>query len=106
MKKVVQIYSRKFLGDYSYAQNNERIPDTALFFVGVLLTVALPQIICTAYGGIIPLTAFASSALVGSVLGWVRYRQMPYQALSCVGTRYAPRTPWNKDAMDKKAVTH
>lgn len=104
MKKVVQIYSRKFLGAYSYAQNNERIPDTALFFAGVLLTVALPQIICTAYGGIIPFIAFAGSAFIGSVLGWVRYRQMPYRALSCVGMRYVPRTPSNEDATHKRAA--
>jgi hypothetical protein len=103
-EKVVPIHTRRFLGAYSHAQDNERIPKTALFIAGAFLTVALPQIICTAYGGIIPFIAFASSASVGSIIGLIMYRQMPYQIPSCVGTRHAPRTPSTEEVENEEAA--
>lgn len=104
MKKIVSIYSAKFLGHYCYAQSNERIPAEVPFLFGVFLTVVLPQIICIVYGGIIPLVAFASVATVGCVLGWVLYRQMPYHVTSCFSTRNMPQAPPSEDHIDVEAA--
>jgi hypothetical protein len=101
MSKVVTIYSRRFLGTYYYAQSVERIPEQLLFVAGVILTVALPQIIFAAYGGIIPLIAFACCASIGSSLGWFMYRQMPFQVPSFFAERNAP--PSEDTAKDKAA---
>jgi hypothetical protein len=102
-KNVVRLYTRKFLGEYSYAQERERIPEAVLFYAGVILTVALPQIICTAYGGIIPFIAFAGTASAGSLIGWAMYRQAPHRVASCVGTRSARRAPLSGTAADEMA---
>jgi len=103
-KRVVQIHTRKFLGGYSRSLERERINETVLFFAGVFLTVVLPQIICTAYGGIIPFIAFASTASAGSLLGWFMYRHAPYRALRCVVERDAPHAPSTQTAADEKAA--
>jgi hypothetical protein len=102
-KKVVQIHTRKFLGGYISALEGERINEAVLFIAGVFLTVALPQIICTAYGGIIPFIAFASTASAGSLLGWIMYRHAPYGVVSCVVERNTPHAPSTEKAEDEKA---
>jgi hypothetical protein len=103
-RKVVSIQSRIFPGAYIYARKNERIPETVLFMAGVFLTVALPQIICTAYGGIIPFIAFATTASAGSILGLVMYWQTPDRIASFVGTRNAPRTAASEEVAEDKAA--
>jgi hypothetical protein len=102
--KVVRIHTRKFPGGYSHAPERERISETVLFFTGVFLTVALPQIICTAYGGIIPLIAFASTASAGSILGWIMYRHASHRVVSCVIEINAPHTPSAEKTADAKAA--
>ncbi len=103
-KAVVPIHTRRFLGAYSNARDGERVPETVLFFAGVFLTVGLPEIICTAYGGIIPFIAFAATASAGSLLGWAIYRQTPYTFASCAGTRDAPPADSGQDGARKKAA--
>jgi hypothetical protein len=102
--KVVRIHTKKFLGGYSHALERERINETVLFFAGVFLTVALPQIICIAYGGIIPLIAFASTVSAGSILGWVMYRHAPHRVVSCVIEINTPHAPSIEKAADEKVA--
>lgn len=103
MSKIVKIFSRKFLGDYCYAQSSERIPEPALFIAGALLTVALPQIIFAAYG-ITTFNALAGSAAIGSVLGWANSRREPDQFITCVARRDVPQAPPAEDAANKDAA--
>lgn len=103
-RRVVRLYTKRFLGAYSDARGRERIPETARFFAGVILTMALPQLICTAYGGFIPFIAFAATASAGTLIGWAMYRQASEGAASCVGARDTPRAPRSEPAANRKAA--
>lgn len=103
MRNVVSINKGKFLGYYSEAQNSEWIPDEAYFFTGVLFSLALPQIICSVYGGIIPLLAFATSTLAGVIVGVTIYLQFPHRVTSCVSTRIVPEAPLSEAVKPKAA---
>lgn len=104
MSKVESINSRKVLGAYCDAQNNERLPEEAFFVTGVILTVVCPQIIFYSYGGIIPLIALSGSALVGTLLGLSMHRQSAYRVISTIRTGNIPQAPTNEDRTTRKAA--
>ncbi len=104
MKKVVSINNKRFLGAYDYAQNSERIPEDVFFFGGVLFSTALPEGLYIIYGGLIPLIAFAGSALIGGIWGLARYRRTPGQLVSCVETGTMPQAPQSKTINLKRAA--
>ena len=86
MKNVVSINGRKFLGSYMDARNNEQFPDEVPFAIGVILTMALPQLICGAYG-LLPPVAFAGAALTGTIWGVANYFRQPSRTFSLADTR-------------------
>lgn len=93
-----------FLGAYIEAQNNQRIPEEVYFVAGVVLTVGLPEIFLTIYGGLIPFIVFASSLAAGAGLGsaFNHYRS-PYQSLS-LGRGTAPRADASRNDTTRKAA--
>ena len=93
MEKVTSINKGRFLGSYSEAQDSERIPDAVYFVTGVLVSMVLPQIIYSVYGGFVPLIAFACSTFAGVFLGLVVYRFSTNRSISCVGTGTVPQAP-------------
>jgi hypothetical protein len=93
MGKVVSINQGRFLGSYIEAENSERRLDALCFFTGVMVSMVLPQIIFSVYGGFVPVIAFVCSALTGVLLGFVIYRFSPHRTLSCVGTSSVPQAP-------------
>jgi len=103
MNNTVPINSKKFLGNYSEAQNSERIPDEALFFTGVIFSAVLPQIIFGTFSRFIPFAIFAGCALVGSIMGLIMHYLFPYQVPSCVEYGDVPQTPLREDAKKKAA---
>jgi hypothetical protein len=112
MKKVnnvVSINSRKFkdrnvLGITLSSQNSGYIPDKAFFFTGILSAMVLPEGIYSAYGGLVPLIAFAGCALTGVTWGLIRYYILPYRITSCFSTGTVPQSPPGEDTMRKKAA--
>ena len=102
--KVVSINTRKFLGDYCEAQNSERIPEEALFFTGIILTVVLPQIIYCAYGGPIPRIVFAAGALTGALYGVAMYHRLPSRIISYFSRRTMPQAMHDEIITLKKAA--
>lgn len=93
-----------FLGAYINAQNNQRIPEEVIFVAGVILTVGLPEIFLSVYGGLIPLIVFASSLLMGVGLGLVTdYYKTPYQTLS-LSKGTVLQVPANRNDTTKKAA--
>jgi hypothetical protein len=105
MNDVVSINGRKFLGTYIDAQNGEWIPDEVVFAAGVILTMVLPQLICSAYG-LLPLSAFAVTALAGSLWGLANYRRQPYPTPAFTRTGTVPQAPRGKNirTADKDAA--
>lgn len=105
MNKVVSINinRKRLLGAY-YAQNNNRIPEDAFFFTGVILSMGLPEGFYSVYGGLVPFMMFAGSALVGSIWGVARYRRSPAHNIPCINTGTMPRAPQSKDTNQKKAA--
>lgn len=93
-----------FLSRYLEAQNNRFIPEELYFVAGVILTVGLPEIFFTIYGGLIPFIVFGSIATVGVGLGWAfdRYRA-PYQSLS-LRKGSAPTVHTSRNDTTKKAA--
>jgi hypothetical protein len=93
-----------FLGGYVEAQNNRFIPEELYFVAGVILTVGLPEIFFTIYGGLIPFIVFGSIATAGAGLGWAfnRYRA-PYQSLS-LRKGPAPNVHASRNDRTKKAA--
>jgi hypothetical protein len=110
MNKVVSINRKgsinrkRLLGAYIDAQKTERIPEEAVFFTGVFLSAVLPQLTLSAYGGLVPLIAFVSVALVGSIWGWAIYLKSPYRLISCVDAETVPQAPPGEDANLKDAA--
>jgi hypothetical protein len=103
MGKVTSINKGRFLGSYSDAQKSERIPDAVYFVTGVMLSIVLPQMIYSVYGGFVPLIAFVSSTLTGFFLGLVVYRLSPERRISCVATATVPQAPSGEPGMPKAA---
>jgi hypothetical protein len=101
---VFSINKRKFLGSYCEVQNSERIPEEAIFFTGVILSVVLPEIIYCVYGGPVPPIVFAGVALVGTLLGVASYHQQPYEPISCVRTGSVPQAPPSGSVKLKKVA--
>lgn len=93
MGKVTSINKGRFLGSYSEAQNSERIPDAVYFVTGVMVSMVVPQIIYSVYGGFVPLIAFVCSSLTGFFLGLAVYRFSANRIISCVGTGTVPQAP-------------
>ena len=71
------------LSAYIDAQYNQRIPEEVFFVAGAILTVVLPELFFSIYGGLIPFFVFASSLIGGVGLGLAKYNdKSPYQTLS------------------------
>lgn len=107
MNNIIKIHRENmdgFLGAYIEAQNNQRIPEEVRFAAGVILTVGLPEIFFTIYGGLIPLIVFAGIFTVGVGLGGVfEQHKAPYQTLS-LWKGPAPRVPARRNDTTKKAA--
>jgi hypothetical protein len=104
MNNLVSINSKKVLGAYMDAQNSELITEGTYFYMGVLLSVVLPQFVLSVYGGFLPLIELALSAVVGSSIGLARYYWFPYRLLSCVNKRAEARIPPRINTSRKKAA--
>jgi hypothetical protein len=93
MEKVVSINAGQFLGSYRDTQNNKQfIPEDSLFVAGVLLSMVLPELIYIAYGGFLPLIAFAGSAVAGSTWGVAMYYKSPERTISYASTGIGPKS--------------
>lgn len=79
-------------GGYVNALNGEHIPEDAYFCAGVFLSMLLPEFTLVAYGGLLPLAAFALTAVAGTVYGVVKYRSA-FRPLSCVVLGAEERVP-------------
>lgn len=96
--------SRDLFGAYIKAQNNQRIPEEVFFVAGVILTVGLPELFFSIYGGLVPFIVFASTMLVGAGLGLAtNYYKSPYQTLS-LSKEPVPQFPTSKKGTTKKAA--
>ena len=104
MSNVVALNSRRFLGAYCEAQNSKSIPEEVFFFTGVILTIVLPQIIYSAYGGLVILFMFAGVALAGTFLGVAMYYQLPYKLISFAKMGTVPQAPPSGSNTLKKAA--
>lgn len=89
MSKKFPISDEKMFGDNLYP-SNKRALDGPVFFGGVILTMALPQLIYCAYGGPLFFIAFAVSGLIGLILGLAIYYLCPYRIISCVSKEQLP----------------
>lgn len=103
MGKVISINDRRFLGNYS-AQSGDKIPDEAVFFAGIIITHALPQLVCSAYGGLVLLAAFTATGLAGTIAGLVMYYKVPFRVISCVSTGTVPQVPPGRNKTLEKAA--
>lgn len=103
MNNVISINTRRVLGASSQIQTTKRFPDAAVFLTGVILSVVLPESIYCVYGGLLPLIAFAGSALAGTIVGLVMY-QSPYRGMSCVSTDSMPQAQSSKPVTLKRAA--
>jgi hypothetical protein len=103
MTNLVKLNDKKFLGSYIETQQQQRIPDGLFFFTGVVLTVALPQIICAASGGAILTAALAGTVVAGSIWGGVKYRRGQPRMVSCVDSSSIPRGPIDESPRRKAA---
>ena len=103
MGKIASINEGKFLGSYAEAGSKEWIPDGIYFAAGVVITVALPQLFYSVYGGIVPLVAFLGSSLAGLTLGLIIRRLAPYTITSCVGMGTVPQAPPEEEVRSKAA---
>jgi hypothetical protein len=104
MNKVTSIKRNLYLGEYCDSQYLKRTPEGLSFAVGVLLTVGLPQIILSAYGGIATLMALAGATMIGAIAGLVLYRYMPYEMVRCIGAEMYAQSPPRKDKSLGKAA--
>ena len=108
MSNVIPINNRKsnrnFLGDYFYAQNSEHIPDEAAFFAGIIMAKVLPELFYSVYGGLVPLIAFAGTAVVGFIWGLIMYYRFPFRVISCISKGNVPQAPPGKNSTLKRAA--
>lgn len=94
MGDLLQFDNGSGLGGLLYAQDDQRIPDEAFFFAGVLCPIVLPQIgIYLAYGGLVPLIPFVGVTLTGVVWGLANYYLSRGRELQLLDTGTAPRVP-------------
>jgi hypothetical protein len=93
-----------FLGSYIKAQNDQRIPEEVFFVAGVILTVGLPELVLSIYGGLTPFIVLASTLLAGGGLGLVAYcYKLPHQTM-WLDTEAISRVPMSESDMTKKAA--
>lgn len=96
--------SRDLFGAYIRAQNNQRIPEEVFFAAGVILTVGLPELFFSIYGGLLPFIVFASTMLVGVGLGLaINNYKSPYQTLS-LSKEPVTQSPTSRKGTTKKAA--
>jgi hypothetical protein len=110
MSNVVSIdkhstgHGDSFLGEYIESQNNQRIPEVVFFVAGAILTIGLPELYFSIYGGLIPFFVFAGCLLSGAGLGVGVYRfRSPYQILAINGRTVSQVTPSKEDTTKKAA---
>lgn len=104
MNKVTSINRNMYLREYCDSQPVARIPEGIPFAIGVLSTVVLPQLILSAYGGIITLVALAGVTTIGSVAGLLAYLYLPYRIPRCVDAEMKARFPPSRDGRLKKTA--
>ena len=75
MSKIIRFKNKKMLGGYSNAEQRKIIPENALFFAGLAVSIVLPEAVYCFLGGPVRPTAFAVIALSGLVWGCIRYRR-------------------------------
>jgi hypothetical protein len=104
MEKVTSIRRDMYLGEYCDPQDVARIPEGLPFAVGVISTVALPQLIMGAYGGIAAITALAGMTVLGLAAGLAAYRYLPYRMPRCVEAETNVQSPPSRNNRLKKAA--
>lgn len=94
-----------FLSAYIKAQNNQRIPDEVFFVAGAILTVGLPELFFSFYGGFVLFLLLAGSLLVGAVVGVATYYyRSPFQTLSLKKATTILEVPPNRKDTTRKAA--
>src|SRR6266480_4222490 len=82
MNNIISMGSRKLLGSYIYVKNPRWNFDWP-FYLGVALTVALPQIIFGSYFGSHAFLALGACGMLGTGVGLNNYRRPPAPMPSC-----------------------
>lgn len=103
MDNLVRISDRKILGHYVEKNQRSRLPNDLLLVPRLALVVALPPIICAAYGGIIPSAILGSFIGLGLLIGFARYRRGPSSLVRCVDWVPVSQGPLDKDSLKKAA---
>lgn len=104
MNKVTPIDRGMYLREYCASRNVARIPEGIAFAVGVLMTVILPQLILSAYGGIITLAPLAAVTALGSIAGLLAFLYLPYRMPRCVDAEIRVQAPPSRDGRLKKVA--
>lgn len=104
MEKVTSINRDLYLGEYRNPRYVARSPESLIFAVGVVTTIGLPQLILSAYGGVVVLITLAVVMAVGSVAGLLAYRYLPYRMPRCVDAEIDVQSPPSKKQDLKKAA--
>jgi len=89
MRKVVSINRGKFLRYYVPRSDSQTTREELLFVLGVLVTIAVPQIVYCVVGGPISPWIFVISATAGVIVGVVKYNRRS-TVVSIVDRRTAP----------------
>lgn len=90
MGKVVSINRGGFLRFYISRSKARTILEEALFVLGVIATIVVPQVVYYVSGGPVPPWVFVVSAQAGVIVGLVKYIQPAATFASVVDTQTAP----------------
>jgi hypothetical protein len=104
MSNVVSINRGMVFGSYTDIQNGERIPEDVSFAVGVISTIALPQLCLYTVYGVFPSLVFAVITLAGVMWGEARYNRSAEKSIPQVITGAVPRTPRSEAVKLKDAA--
>jgi len=102
MNKIISVNSRKPLGSYIYLPNPRWSCDWP-FFLGVALTLALPQIIFAIHFEASALLVLGACEMLGAGVGLNNYRRSPALLPSCAPPS-ALRTSVDDEIRRKRAA--
>jgi hypothetical protein len=86
----------------SYDPGRGPFVEHALFFTGVASSIALPEVICSLFGGDRAAAAFIASAVIGILWGLLRYNFLPFTIISCLSKEPVPKAPPSAAAVKLK----
>jgi hypothetical protein len=97
--------SLTFLETYCDTRDAGRIPEEGFLRVGAVFAAGFIPTVLSLYGGVLPLSAFATVTLAGLLWGLVRYCRRPGETPFLRGaTRPAPQSPAGEAEASERAL--